>query len=462
VIVLANTEKPRVVVVCDDAIGPTMAGPAIRSWELCQALLPYCQPTLVVADDSRIPSDAPFPIVPFRGSRWGQLMSSSTAVISQGQSLWLHHLLFSPVKHIVDLYDPVPLELLQHGEGRRGTFQRRKIQDRLETLLRFGDHFVCACEEQRDFWLGALSSLGRVNPLWKGRDPSFRSLIDIVPFGIPAEEPKEDPNALARIFPELPANAQVLWWGGGIWDWLDPLTLIRAMARLRETHPELHLVFPGVRHPNPSLARHAMVEKARELARALGLESKGVWFGQGWLPYGERGACLKRAVAGVSMHRSAIESRFSFRTRLLDYLWAGIPVIASGGDPLGERAKRDGWGLIVEPGDEDALVDALTRFAEEEDLRRRLRQRGAEAREAFRWERVVQPLVSMIRDERRAPDRAGKLTRIAWWLRQSGPLICRAVWYGQWGSLSRGAKKLLHRSGDGTAKDERHPLSQTG
>ena len=54
-----------------------------------------------------------------------------------------------------------------------------------------------------------------------------------------------------------------------------------------------------------------------------------VFFNDGWVPYAERGAWLAEADIGVSAHFDDIETRFAFRTRLLDYLWAGLPIVTT-------------------------------------------------------------------------------------------------------------------------------------
>jgi hypothetical protein len=60
----------------------------------------------------------------------------------------------------------------------------------LHDQLRVGDFFLCASERQRDYWLGWLEALGRVNPRTHGADPDLRGLIDVVPFGVPSEPPR--------------------------------------------------------------------------------------------------------------------------------------------------------------------------------------------------------------------------------------------------------------------------------
>ena len=44
---------------------------------------------------------------------------------------------------------------------------------------------------------------------------------------------------------------------------------------------------------------------------------------EGLIPY------LTEADAGVSTHHEHIETTYSFRTRILDYLWASLPIVAT-------------------------------------------------------------------------------------------------------------------------------------
>ena len=84
-------------------------------------------------------------------------------------------------------------------------------------------------------------------------------------------------------------------------------------------------------------------------------------FNDGWVPYEERGAWLLQADCAVAAHRDHLETRFSHRTRLLDCLWAGLPIVCTRGDELAERIARDGLGEAVPPADPAALAAALAR-----------------------------------------------------------------------------------------------------
>ena len=54
-----------------------------------------------------------------------------------------------------------------------------------------------------------------------------------------------------------------------------------------------------------------------------------------------------------------LETRFSFRTRMLDYLWATLPIVCTRGDHFAELVEREGLGLTVPYGDPEALAAAI-------------------------------------------------------------------------------------------------------
>jgi glycosyltransferase involved in cell wall biosynthesis len=117
-----------------------------------------------------------------------------------------------------------------------------------------GDFFICASERQRDYWLGLLDVCGRTNAHTYLADPTLRTLIDVVPFGLRADElPRASAPAIKGVVPGIAREDRVILWGGGLWEWLDPLTLIRAVARIEAQHPDVRLVFFSARHPNPAV-----------------------------------------------------------------------------------------------------------------------------------------------------------------------------------------------------------------
>ena len=173
--------RPVVLILCSDDLGASMAGPAIRSVELARALMPDVEPVIAA---HRVDPAAELPVSRLRPSPTeapAALLAEVDAVVLQGPVTdWYPEILRSDVPVAVDLYDPMHLEALEHRRRRRVAVRAEPLIDQVAR----GDFFLCASERQRDYWLGMLSSLGRIDAGAYAEDPDLRSLIDVVPFGI--------------------------------------------------------------------------------------------------------------------------------------------------------------------------------------------------------------------------------------------------------------------------------------
>jgi len=409
------TRSTRVLFLCNDAIGPRMAGPGIRYWELARVLatagLEVTLAVLPFVPDVSAPEDAPFSR--FRHCRDDAevraLAQESDVIVTQGILLSTYpYLAQLGIPLALDFYIPFLLERLHvdvDTAGAEHLFMHEDYRRALGLQVRAADFIFCASEMQRDYYLGALMARGRVNPYTHADDPTLRKLIDVVPFGLPGDPPRHKRQVLKGVVPGIGADDKVLLWGGGIWNWLDAPTLIRAMARLSESRPDVKLFFMGVQRPNPLTDKMQAGVQAMALSQALGLTGRTVFFND-WVPYEERADYLLEADVGVSLHRDHLETRFSFRTRFLDYVWAGLPVIATRGDVLSEQVERRGWGRVVEPGDVDGVAEAILRLVDTPDLRAALRPGFERAASAYRWEVVARPLLEFCAAPRIAPDKA--------------------------------------------------------
>ena len=131
-----------------------------------------------------------------------------------------------------------------------------------------------------------------------------------------------------------------------------------------------------------------------------------MFFNDSWVEYADRQNYLAEADAGVSTHFSHVETTFSFRTRILDYLWAELPMVVTEGDSFAELIEREQLGIVVPEKDVAALAAALDRILYDTDFIAQCRANIARVRTRFLWERTLEPLVAFVRDPRHAPDRA--------------------------------------------------------
>jgi glycosyltransferase involved in cell wall biosynthesis len=399
----------RVLVVTADVLGERMAGPAIRAWEMANALSRVTEVRLISTARSTVASDK-FSV--------GEALTATTlkahvdwaqVLVFQGHLLASHPWIKkTPTILVADLYDPMHLEQLE--QGRELTAKQREAGvagtvDLLNEQILRADFMLCASEKQRDFWLGQLAAMGRINPATYDDDESLRSLLTVVPFGVEDRTPVQVRHGIKGVVPGIAPSDKVVIWGGGIYNWFDPVTLIRAINSLSQRHDNVRLFFLGVKHPNPDVPAMSMALRARDLAEELGLLDRVVFFNEGWVPYESRADYLLDADVGVSTHLEHLETAFSFRTRILDYLWTSLPIVSTEGDTFAQLIEANDLGITVPPEDAAALELALESLLFDEERHSATARRVNEFGLSMRWEDVLTPIIDFCQNPRVAPDR---------------------------------------------------------
>jgi hypothetical protein len=418
---------PSVLFLTGDPVGSEMGGNAIRGYELARVAGRHTETVLAApAGPGDPPGDVTTtPYDPARPDALKPLIEAADVIVTPPQSAevtsWLRR---ADAVLVYDLYDPGALESLEIHAGAapaRRRFWTMLAVDQLVDALHLGNHFICATERQRDLWLGAMMATRLLGPDAYDADPTLRSVIDVVPFGVPEDPPAPGAGTGARArFRQLPDDAEIVLWNGGIWNWLDPDTAVRAAGLLLERRPRLRLVFMGRPPLGDADARAARA--ARDLAAGAGLLDRIVLFNDAWVPYAQRSAWLLEADCALSTHLDHLETRFAFRTRLLDCLWARLPIVCTEGDELAERIVRNDLGAVAPPGDPVALAAALEQVLS----RGKASYAGALAGSAaeLAWPAVAGPLIRYLTGPAHPPRlgaaRDRRLARPAQRLRAAG------------------------------------------
>ncbi|MBW3661453.1 MAG: glycosyltransferase [Actinobacteria bacterium] len=402
----AASAQQKILIVCADRLGERMAGPAIRAWEMAKLLAREHEVVLGTLAEPGLTSDR-FGVEHLTPDKMRERIAWSEVIVTQGVTMWWYpEMVKSSAAIVIDLYDPFHIEALELRRHQplqeRWTFAKSDVQVVNQQLER-GDLFLCASEKQRDFWLGQLASLGRINPATYDQDPDLRALLEVAPFGLPPEAPVQERSAIRGAVEGIGPDDLVFLWGGGIYNWFDPSTLIRGMAQAAEEDPRLRLFFLGTAHPNPEIPAMFRAGEALQTARSLGVLDKHVFFNEGWVPYEQRADWLLDADVGVSTHFLHIETELSYRTRILDYIWAGLPILCTEGDSLSRLVRTHDLGEVVRAEDPEDVARGILALA---DAGRRsdIQGRIAELAPEMTWEQALQPLVSFCRLPRRAPD----------------------------------------------------------
>jgi glycosyltransferase involved in cell wall biosynthesis len=369
----------RVLVLTDDQLGPVMAGSALRAWELANALAGAGhQIRLTAAPGSSKPHDSPVDLVETPKWRWAE------AVVAPPWSLHLpafsgRHLL------VIDGATPLLAELEATPPTPAIRRRRRTAAARLPLVAARAHAVLVAGAAQHDWWRAVLH-----------RRPEVPILE--VPFGIQEHDPPEESAEIIGV----PADWSVVLWWGGVWPWLDLDTLLAARARLGRV--PVSIVVPTATRPGGSLAQFTASDLNRMAAR-YALSAPEVVPLEHWAPYDERHLTLNRAAVMAFLHRPSREVELSFRTRAMDALWSGTPMLLSAGGEVARLADALGWGEVVDPGSPVAVSDALKRLLEPEE-QRRCRAAILDHRDHWRWSRVAIPLVDALPTLANVPRRA--------------------------------------------------------
>ncbi len=420
-------KRSRILIVTHETLGTDLAGPAIRAVEMGRALSGEFD--VVVATPRRIfnTGELPFRVATYQiGDEQSlrTLCELVDVILIQGFTLQRFPFLHSIDKPlVVDLFCPFSLENLEYRETTSSDEDMKYGQYSndlavVNEQLGAADFFICATEKQRDFWLGMLHALNRITPANYRNDKSLYNLVSVVPFGLPGHPPVKNRPVVKGVVPCIGAEDKLLLWGGSLLNWQDPLTLIKAMGKISSRREDLKLFFMGVRHPNPEVPPMTIVRESQKLADRLGLTGRTVFFND-WVPYEERADYLLESDIGVCTHRGHLETRFSFRTRLLDCVWSGMPMVVTEGDTFADLVSSRGLGLTVPQGDSQALADALLTAVDDQSARHRWKENLAAFAPELSWDKVVEPLAQFCRRPVFAGDKSETPAEVQTTLRRS-------------------------------------------
>ncbi|MBW8877081.1 MAG: glycosyltransferase family 4 protein [Acidobacteria bacterium] len=374
----------RVALLSSEPVRARMAGIGIRYLELARRL-PRAGIDVVLVSPAAPEETAALgglggvEVRRFERGRLAALLGDCDGAVAQGQLANDLVLEMPGLPVAIDLYDPWLIENFAYFET-LGLDPYRNDHATWGLQMSRGDFFLCSSEEQRTFYLGFLAAAGRVNPERMAGDPDLATLIAPVPFGVPDELPPHRPV----LPPRRPGERRLLF--GGLYDWYDPWTLLDALARLEL--PGWTLLF--IRNPNPESTPQRLFARVEARCRELG------WWGAqvqalDWLPAERRYDLLRDVDLLVAPHRPSLETRLSLRTRFLDALAAGCPVVTSEGGAMSRLLAEHRAGWVTPPGDAPALARALAEALDDPAAR----QDGARKLAAqFRWDRVLEPLVA--------------------------------------------------------------------
>src|SRR4030042_3693 len=206
-----------ILIISGDLVDSNMGGVGVRYWEIAHALAKHCSVTLAAPHKIDLQSDA-VNLVAFDLEHGDirELALQADVIVTHACVRHFHpYLKDLGIRMAIDLYVPHLLEsLVWHADDKLDDLipaYQEYLRIQLE-LLRAGDFFFCASERQRDYWLGWLHAQKRINPHTYHQDPTLRKLIDVIPFGLPAEPLEAKQRVLKGVHPGIGESDYVLLW----------------------------------------------------------------------------------------------------------------------------------------------------------------------------------------------------------------------------------------------------------
>jgi len=156
---------------------------------------------------------------------------------------------------------------------------------------------------------------------------------------------------------------------GSFYPWHGAEVLVTALASARSRVSNLRLSLIG-----DGITRLACERRAQELGLADAVEFTG------WLPWEEVAQRLRAADLAVAPYLK-IEPFYFDPVKVLEYMAFGLPIIASDIERIAEMLDFGKAGMLVKPGDAEALAKAMVALASDATQRQRL---GSAARDIIK------------------------------------------------------------------------------
>lgn len=267
----------------------------------------------------------------------------------------------------------------------------------VKQVLEKGDVFSACSTPQQHMLVGELAMTGRLN--W--RTFGYQFVQTILPGAPTVEAQSMEKTRLALTQHGVQAEDFVVLWCGGYNTWTDVETLFAALEWAMSQEPRLHYVSVGASTYGATGNVYNQLVKAIDQSRY-----RERFHMLGWRPWAEIADYYRESDAGVNIDALHYETIYGTRTRLLEMMAAGLPIVTSLGCELSYLLRDRGTGLTFEPGDWQSLGRQLVTLAQDHDRCSALGQAALDhARHELSFSTTTQSLRAWVKSPQRAPDK---------------------------------------------------------
>lgn len=294
------------------------------------------------------------------------------------------------IQLILDVYVPIYVEVSARDSENIDSEYAGYMQEiqRYNRVLKRGDFFLCANEVQKIFYTGVLSSLGIINP------SSYREQqILIVPFGIGDEAQKSVSNPYKKL--GIPSDDFVVLWFGGLYPWFRIEEYLGAIKQLK-SDKKIKFVIVGSKNPfntNEDFIRQHT--KAYKFAEDNNLLNQNMFFVD-WVDFNDRINWYKHADVVISLNQPGEENGFSWRTRVMDYVWGEMAIITNGGDPLSNELIEEDSAIRLNELSSKEIAKIITNYHNKPDALNGIQKNIKNLKKKYYWSTVTRPVAEVI------------------------------------------------------------------
>jgi len=255
------------------------------------------------------------------------------------------------------------------------------------------DLIICSNERLKYYLTGFLTSRG---------SEERKNSIRVVPVSPPTEPPTRNENFRAI----KSASERLILVAGSLNPWYDYETIFKAARKLKGSN--FQIFFMG---DNPDSVKLDVRHRILDIAERHGLLD--ITHVGGFTPFKDRANIYLQADIGLNVTAASLEDELSSRARLVDYLWAGIPVITSGRDFLSQLMLKNNCASYFDPGDSEALSTLIKRILYETPEKTSTTNYYSNVLDMLRLDHYVPELVEFMESLSRSPRTVKSLSLLA-------------------------------------------------
>jgi glycosyltransferase involved in cell wall biosynthesis len=301
----------------------------------------------------------------------------------------------------IDLYGDRVSEGQVSSHVRRSSRGMKILIEYLNIILRNADAYSTCSTPQKYALVGQLSMASRLNRHAFGYD-----FVNVVLPGAPSKQ-AEIRDTLKVRGEMVPQDAFVVLWCGGYNVWTDVDTLYQALNDAMDRQPRIHYVSAGA---GVRMAENTSYERFLEMIASSPHSDR--FHMLGWQPSSVVPSLYGQADVGVNLDAFHYETLLGTRTRLVEMMHYGLPVLTTLGCELSHIVEDQGLGRTFKIGDAATFSDHILALASDQSLQQKLAKQARDyTNEHLSFKKTTEPFLAWVREPKFAPDRVGRKSK---------------------------------------------------